>query len=251
MIEVTCPSGLQGRLRGMKVKDEQLFADRKLVQSGRVISEILKACWLETLDPGPYAFQNATPVFENLLAADRTYLLIQLRVASYGPDYEFRVTCSSCRKIYGWGINLEKDIDVIPVSPRGLDSVKSGEPVLLELTDGRKIKCRLLTGEDERFLSTLGVKDESKALTFHLARRIVAIDGKDRFNDVVEVVQDMEAIVADKLWDETDTLEGGVETSFDVECPSCGNVQQALLPFEAGFFSSRKRFAHSKTSETG
>ena len=31
---ITCPSGLQGRVRGMKVREERVLADRKLAKSG-------------------------------------------------------------------------------------------------------------------------------------------------------------------------------------------------------------------------
>lgn len=250
MIEVTCPSGLQGRIRGMKVKDEQLFTNRKLATSGRVITELLRACWLETTNPGPYSF-DGLPIWEQVLSSDRTFILIRLRVASYGPDYEFRVTCNACRKIYGWGVDLEEDIDVLPVSEVGLESVRSGEPIPIELVNGGVAKCRLMRGEDDTFLATLGVKDEAKVMTYHLARRIVELNGKQRFREIVPLLEDMEAVVGDRLWDATDELEGGVETMFDVECPTCGNVQQVLLPFGAEFFSSRKRYVPSRKKSNG
>lgn len=50
---ITCPSGLQGRVRGMKVREESVLADRKLAKSGAQIDELLAACWEETLDAGP------------------------------------------------------------------------------------------------------------------------------------------------------------------------------------------------------
>jgi hypothetical protein len=251
MIEVTCPSGLQGRIRGMKVKDEQLFINRKLGVSGRVIAELLRSVWQETTDPGPYNFPEGVVDWDQVLSSDRTYILIQLRIASYGADYEFRVTCGSCRKMFGWGVNLDDDIDVVPVSEQGLHAVKTGEPISVTLHDGRVAKCRLMRGEDDSFLATLGTKDEAKIMTYHLARRIVELDGRHRFKEIVALVEDMEAIVGDRLWDATDELEGGVETMFDVECPTCGNVQQVLLPFGAEFFSSRKRYVRSKTRKAG
>ena len=52
---ITCPSGLTGRVRGMKVREERVLADRKLAKSGGQIDELLSACWEETLDAGPYA----------------------------------------------------------------------------------------------------------------------------------------------------------------------------------------------------
>jgi len=53
---ITCPSGLTGRVRGMKVREERVLADRKLAKSGGQIDELLAACWEQTLDVGPYMF---------------------------------------------------------------------------------------------------------------------------------------------------------------------------------------------------
>ena len=250
MFEVSCPSGLSGALRGMKVKDEQAFTDRKLIKSGKVISYLLDSCWLETKDPGPYVIPVNKPDWDVVLSSDRTYLLVQLRVASYGPKYDFRVTCGSCRHHFMWTVDLT-ELDVQQVSDEGRRHAKSGDPLIVSLSDGRSVKCRLLTGKDEEYFATLGAKDEARMLTLHLARRIVEIDGKTHWNDVLKAVEDLEAGVADELWNVTDQLEGGVDTMFDIECPSCGRVQQVALPFEATFFSSRKRFVRSPTSESG
>ena len=53
---ITCPSGLTGRIRGLKVREERILADRKLARSGGQVDRLLAACWEETLDPGPYDF---------------------------------------------------------------------------------------------------------------------------------------------------------------------------------------------------
>ena len=53
---ITCPSGLSGRIRGMKVREERILTDRKLARTGGQVDHLLTACWEETLDPGPYDF---------------------------------------------------------------------------------------------------------------------------------------------------------------------------------------------------
>lgn len=247
MHEITCPSGLRGVLRGMKVKDEQLFTDRKLTKSGQVITRLLDACWVETQDPGPYNLQGGRMLWGSALSSDRTYTLLQLRIASHGPDYEFRVTCSNgvCQYAFGWGVDLSK-FDIRPVSEAGRQAVKSGVPAQISLVDGRVAKCKLLTGDDEQFFASLGPEHENKMIINNLARRIVELDSKTGWLDIVALVEDMESKVADALLDATDDLEGGVETGFDVECPKCHSTQSMVLPFEPGFFSSRKRFAPTK-----
>jgi hypothetical protein len=119
------------------------------------------------------------------------------------------------------------------------------------MPDGSQVKTRLLTGKDEEFFSNIQSKDESKTLTYHLARRIVEIKGQTHWREILQAIEELDAREADYLWNVTDELEGGVNTMFDIECPSCFRAQQVSLPFEAGFFSSRKRFAHLATNESG
>ena len=40
---ITCPSGLMGRIRGMKVREERVLADRKLAKSGGQVEALLGA----------------------------------------------------------------------------------------------------------------------------------------------------------------------------------------------------------------
>jgi hypothetical protein len=249
-LEITCPSGLRGTLREMKVRDEQLFANRKLAKSGKATSALLRACWQQTLDSGPYSFVGEVPDWDQVLTADRFYALIQLRIASYGEDYEFPVTCRVCRTHFRWGAKLDQ-LNVQKVSEQALHYVKTNEPVPIELPDGLTVKCRPLNGEDEAFFAKIGIKEEDKILTYHLARRIVEIQGKTSWREILPLVEDMPARVADRLWDATDELEGGVELMFHIECGDCGALHKMILPFDEGFFSSRKRFTGSPSPSSG
>lgn len=251
LFDVTCPSGFQAVFRSMKVRDEQLFTDRKLAKSGKTISALLSACWQETRDPGPYTLpEGGKPDWDAMLVADRTHLLVQLRIGSYGAAYDFRVTCGSCVHHFIWSVDLG-ELAIHKVSEAGRQHTKTGEPLLMTLPDGRSVKIKLLTGEDEAFVGRVAAQDETKLLALHLARRITEIDGKTRWDDVLKVVEDMEAADADRIWNVIDELEGGVDTGFDLECPQCKRLQQVMLPFEGSFFSSRKRFAPSRESANG
>jgi len=79
---ITCPSGLSGRIRGLKVREERILADRKLAKAGAQLDELLMSCWLETLDPGPYE----EPLdWSKVLQGDRFFVLLMIRVLYYGP----------------------------------------------------------------------------------------------------------------------------------------------------------------------
>ena len=82
---ITCPSGLSGRIRGMKVREERVLADRRLAKSGGQVDELLAACWEETLDAGPYDFGEKPIDWGFVLQGDRFYALLQIRALTYGP----------------------------------------------------------------------------------------------------------------------------------------------------------------------
>src|SRR5690349_697921 len=96
---IVCPSGLMGTVRGLKVKEERILADRRLAQGGEQMDALLSACWEETIDPGPYTFESA-PRWADVLQGDRFCTLLRIRALTYGDDYAFRVTCANdaCRR---------------------------------------------------------------------------------------------------------------------------------------------------------
>ena len=96
---ITCPTGLTGRIRGMKVREERILSDRKLAKSGGQVDELLAACWEETVDAGPYDFGEKDIDWGQVLQGDRFYALLRVRALTYGAEYAFAVSCQSeaCR----------------------------------------------------------------------------------------------------------------------------------------------------------
>lgn len=86
---ITCPSGLTGRVRGMKVREERILADRKLAKSGGQVDELLGACWEEMLDPGLYDFGDKGIDWGAVLQGDRVYALLQVHALTYGLEFAF------------------------------------------------------------------------------------------------------------------------------------------------------------------
>lgn len=252
-MEICCPSGLRGRIRGMRVKDEELFTQKRLVQTGRVVGHLLRACWEETLDLGPYGFEGL-PNWSRVISADRIYTLIQVRIASYGPDYEFRLKCTNCDRVTGFSVDLST-LDCAKVGQGGLDYLRTLDPypVVLGKASGDEhvVQCKLMLGEDEEFLATLNAADAERSLTYHLARRVVQIRGKTDWPDVLAEIENLPSADGAALWDATDAMEGGVDTMLDLRCGQCGESRQVMLPFDATFFSRRQRFARSASKKAG
>ena len=90
---ITCPSGLTGRVRGMKVREERILADRKLAKSGGQVDELLGACWEETLDPGTRGARPAvmTPISKDTECGRVLPVFVDI---AKGPDDIARVLSS-------------------------------------------------------------------------------------------------------------------------------------------------------------
>lgn len=250
--EVNCPTGLRGRMRGMIVRDEGLLTDPKVMREGLIVSRMLQACWLETLDPGPYVGANGQPDWDRVLRADRFYAFLMLRVESRGAIYEFRTTCDSqgCQR----PIDMALDLSELPVrkfEPDQLGRIRTDTPFQATTLSGVRVQFRMLTGADERRIATLPSSHNQTALM--LAMRIVEVDGVGRHPGAIgKWVEELDGLEADDLRDRIDAEEAGVDTTFDISCDTCGNVMRRLfLPIEASFFFVRKRLTRSPSASFG
>jgi hypothetical protein len=245
---ITCPSGFSGRLRGMKVREERVLADRKLAKNGGQLDELLAACWEETLDSGPYQFDGKAD-WSRVLQGDRFYALLQLRCMTYGPEYAFSVTCAeeSCRRRIPWELDL-RDLPVQALSKDSRASFVAGNRFETRLPgDGRRVWFKLLTGADERSLVAIRRTAGERALSAVLAYRIVDIEGIEP-NDRRALLEELSMSDADFLQTEFDRVDCGVETSIDIECPDCWATQEIELPFDRGFFLPSKSTNKSQAS---
>jgi hypothetical protein len=234
---ITCPSGLAGRIRSMKVREERVLADRTLARTGAQMDELLGACWQETLDPGPYDFGDGSVDWGKVLQGDRFYALLQVRALTCGPEYAFSIPCAQdgCRARIDWELSLH-DLPVRPLSPQSREAFLAANRFVATLPDaGVRVYFRLLTGADERRLVQLRRGAGEKLLSALLAFRVVEVEGvadKDRRR----FLEDLSMRDADFLVDEFDRVDCGVETTIEVECPECFAAQDVELPFDRTFF---------------
>lgn len=237
MTEIMCPSGLAGRIRALRVREERILADRQLARRGEQIDKLLAACWEETLDPGPYDFGGSPPDWSKVLQGDRFYALIEVRVATYGPEYAFDANCTNaaCRARIHWEVHLN-ELPVKGLCPESRRAFVAGNRFETVLPDaGRKVVFRLFTGEDERKLGKRRDASEGAALSAMLNARVLEIEGVEAV-DRKRYVEDLSFRDADFLMDEIDRVDCGVDTTIEIECMECFGTQEIELPFEQGFF---------------
>ncbi|ACY13462.1 hypothetical protein [Haliangium ochraceum] len=246
----TCPSGLTGRVRGMKVREERILADRKLAKSGGQLDALLGACWEETLDAGPYDIAADGLDWGQVLQGDRFYALLQIRVQTYGADYAFATHCQAggCRARFEWELDLT-ELPCRKLSEASRQALDAGNRFETTLPGaGVRVWFRLLTGADERKLSQLRQNAGERLLSALLAFRVREVEGVEA-GDKKRFLEDLSLRDADFLVGEFDRVDCGVDTRIEVECPTCLATQDLDLPFDHSFFLPGAQRRNARTSK--
>lgn len=83
-------------VRPLTLKDERLFLNKTLVRKNQVFDKIFQNVVKENVD------------FSDMFVADQTALIIFLRAISYGPEFEFSISCPYCSTKHSFKVNLEE-----------------------------------------------------------------------------------------------------------------------------------------------
>lgn len=238
MITVALPSGMKGTVRGLKVKEFALFGDRRAMRTGEAIDKILSACWVETLEPGPY--ENFS--WSKALIGDSSVATIAVRRATHGDTMDFDVACPSgeCRKI-AWRVDL-KDLAIKEYPRDAVEKFKAGVP--FEATfGGKKVTFSLTTVDGARRAVKL-IRDQSDVgrMAAGIAQRLLSVDGVDGLSAIQAWIDDLPLGEIPKLLEVLQNHDGGVDTTIAVECQECGARPEVELPLDIQrFWLARKR----------
>lgn len=241
-IEITCPSGLKGIVRGLKGKEIDLFANKTEIRKRRVGTKILQACWNETLEPGPaYPWLEGAAVnWDKILTADRFYVLLQIRAATYGSDYAFNVQCDngSCERRFEWQLDLN-DLPFREIPLEAIEQFKNGNRFTVDV-EGAEVVHRLSTGADEKRMLEARDLAPDRIATTALLHRVISVGGETDYPVLRKWVEELEVGTVFDLIDTFDENDGGVETDIEVQCNRCGNYMDMTLPLEDDFWSPKK-----------
>jgi len=226
---ITCPSGLSGEIRGVPGKAFEVLADKKLKQSGKFMDRLLDLCWKSTIAPGPYALrENGAPDWQKVLSGDRLYAFLGIRCATFGSKLSFPFHCG-CGKSGDWEIDLLETLKVKPFTPDDLALFQGGELMTGKLSTGQSFRFQLSTGETEAKAQKY-VGDHT-AFVASVVSRVHSIDGVQEgciraFLDEEDMPVVLSALA------EMDKRDGGMETSFDIQCPDCSKRWTVEVPFD-------------------
>lgn len=245
---ITCPSGLKGEIRSLKIRDGRWLSNKQLQRKNKIIDRILSECWVSTEDPGIYTLDaNGKPKWLDALVGDRDYALIAIRSESWGP-YEIKLTCDACEQRFVWEIDLEEMLSEQgkPLSKESRETFKTSNlfSTEIELDELRKVEFKLATGADamkafqrrQKRSKQRGKNDDDENLLLDAVkirlRGVDGIEGKD-LDDFLEGLPLRKLRSFIKAFDRHDC---GIDTTVEYECPNCGDRDDVDLPFDPAFF---------------
>ena len=172
-------------------------------------------------DPGKIAV-----LANELTVGDRVFLMFAIRRTSLGDEYPFRNTCPECG--YKGLFNLDlSELEVKKMTDprkRIFDSV---------LPSGKSVRFRPLQGKDEETLAKASSSND--AMTLAILARLEMLDDAP---PTLVAVKNLGLQDRNFLRSAFDDIEGGVDTTLDMQCPSCmAEFEQELEVGQAGFFS--------------
>lgn len=265
-MEIITPSGLEGSIRHLSIADGRHLTSLRASKSNKIPDYILNACWVETTDGGMYNF-DGKPNFGRVVAGDRDYALMQIRIATFGSEYTFKIQCK-CKERFEWNIDLAL-LPIKKLSKKDRETFSAGNR-FEEVLPGtnRKIWFMLATGNDlinaaaqrkqqkhkdrnRRVKAAAMGDDEENLILESIVMRTLDIEGvslgeqnpikKKKLIRAFFESPDLSLGIAPRILDLFDSHDCGVETTIEVECPHCERKQDVNVPFDEDFFFPRKQ----------
>lgn len=216
-------------LRHITTKEE-----KKLIASTSedALDNLIKACIVSPKDLN----------LDDLLPADKHYLMMKLRCHTYGSDYHVEGTCPVCSTKKEYKINL----DDFPIHELDDDFAHPLEFTLPVSQD--KLKVRLLVTRDlnavkrqaKKLSKTLKLDQSELEYVIRMAKHIVSINGEEVDEGSAQgYVEKMHARDSAYFWYKLDEVLIGYDTTIEVTCGKCHSDIEFNMPITGEFFRPR------------
>lgn len=187
---------------------------------------------------------------EDMLVGDRNYLMLAIRAVGFGEEYQYQISCPSCKQVFVHKVQLPNDLEVVHLKK---DFV---EPFEVELPrSGIKLELRLLRGTDEKEIQkyeekiyrVVNVQEAGDpSYDYRRARHVVKVtlkNGKvvenkseDATNEIIAIMSSFSSIDNMAFRDALSANDCGVDSELQYSCPKCSDVFTRMLPMTVDFF---------------
>jgi hypothetical protein len=223
-------------IKQMTAKEEDILTSRSLLKKGIAIDRLIRNVIVnKAIDPG------------SLLIGDRNALIVACRVSGYGNLYKTKVNCPSCAESQQYEFDLNLASMKAPVSAEKEDGetfdVTENENGTFEITLPQTklvIGLGLLTGHDERRISSLMESDRKKKtdriVTRQLANIIISVNGNETTEAVNYVSNNLPSGDSKYVREAYKFIAPNLDLSQYFACETCGHEQDMEVPLNAEFF---------------
>ena len=217
------------QVRAMTARDEDILTSRGLLKSGKALDTLLKSCIVD----------KAVDV-DGMLSGDRNAALIAIRITGYGQQYKVKVTCPSCEA----AVEYEFDLATLPIKRLGAEPIQNGvNEFLYRLPLCKKdVTFKLLTGADERELSTLLERTKKSGsgidglVTTRLLQQVISIGGERDRAKLSGIIRNLPARDSRDIRKYADQISPGVEMKQVFTCSQCNEESEVDVPMGTEFF---------------
>jgi len=219
----------RGAVRKLRGTDEALFYDAGL-SGAELVTQLIQRCLvrLEGME------RVEQPLVDQLFSVDRSYLVFELRRATFGDALRAHYQCPACQR----DIAVIEQLDALAI--RRLRDDEALEPIAITLEDGfqdrrgathRDIVLTLPRGTDEAFVAGLTERDllqARDALLLRCIRRFGALPQAELEAYGIKILRELTLGDRRRLHDALNQAPG-VEFLRAVTCPHCGAAFEAVL----------------------
>lgn len=222
------PLGHDIEYRGMTGRDEDILTNKKKVQSGEAINEVLANCVLSIDGKDKVSIVD----IDKLKEPDRRALLLAIRKASFGSVMEIELQCTNenCRTKFAADFDLEQ-LEEVPL-PEGYDEATGFD---VALSDGTTVRFDYMDGVAERKL----MREKNELVTQSMLLRIKQVSGQHA-NDLKRWLKDLPSGLRTELRAEMEKRECGPNPTVSVDCTACGEEHSLVVQTQASFFFPAK-----------
>lgn len=220
----------QLKVKGLTAMEDDILFTPELITQNKVLHAVLDSAVIdETLRP------------ENMLACDRSYVLIQLRMDGFGNEYEpGPMTCDNCGNIY----SPKVDLSLLKVKPL-IHKPDSDGMYFVELPMSKvKIRFRLLNGKDELALQSKGMAAIKKNSGFKSKKlwseryllQIMEVNGESDKIFIKSFIEAMPLGDSQFFRKYAFEVEPGIDLNYNFTCSHCGFEDERLVPITPRLF---------------
>ena len=222
------PSGIPVEIQEVTAAAEKMLLNRQDMKTGKGLNKfILRALVSYDGKPMPTGSDGMNTLLD-MKSGDRNYLILRIRMNSYGEELDFNYKCPVCGKTSGYHINFQEALDngILKVYP-----YRDDMPIVVNARSGIA-EIDYMTGRDEEWLAT---QKEIDLIN-------IAVAGCSAFNGHKPTYKEFEDLLVkdlSKIRLEILNLKGGLDPKIELECPNpdCNNNYDVMLYQIPDFFT--------------